>query len=251
MLKKITALFAVAVMVLAFAACSADTTRLNSSTALVSEPFANKIIAKEVAAKYEMTEVYTYADKTYKTFEYEEKQVLARIENSGNVRVLFEYPLDTKITYDLEATKRSGNYLYFTKQDAGAPYASLCAVYLPTNTQITVVDTPCSNMVLLDTDENNDLYSFGIIADASQIAVINLKEGSASNYSKTMKDIASFIDAGDTLFAVGEFGSYTETVIEAIDDDHVMINILEKNSKGETKSEINFTFNPALSVASF
>ena len=89
MLKKITALFAVAAMILAFAACSADTTRLNSSTALVSEPFANKIIAKEVAAKYEMTEVYTYADKAYKTFEYEGNQVLARIEKSGNVRVLF------------------------------------------------------------------------------------------------------------------------------------------------------------------
>lgn len=251
MLKKITALFAVAAMILAFAACSADTTRLNSSTALVSEPFANKIIAKEVAAKYEMTEVYTYADKAYKTFEYEGNQVLARIEKSGNVRVLFEYPLDTKITYDLEATKRSGSHLYFTKQDAGAPYASLCAIYLPTSTQITVVDTPCSNMVLLNTAENNDLYSFGIIADASQIAVINLKEGSASKYSKTMKDISSFIDAGDTLFAVGKFGSYTETTIEAIDDDHVMINIIEKNSKGETKSEINFTFNPSNSVASF
>lgn len=251
MFKKITAFFAVAVIVLSFAACSVDTTRLNSGAALTAEPFANKIIAKEVAAKYEMTEIYKYADKAYKTFEYEGKQVLARIEKSGNVRVLFEYPLDTKITYDLEATKRSGNHLYFTKQDAGAPYASYCAIYLPTHTQFTVIDTPCSNMVLLDTVEDSELYSFGIIADASKIAVVNLKEGSISTYSKTMKDIATFIDAGDTLFAVGDFGSYTETTLEAIDDDHVMVNIIEKNSKGEVKGEINFTFNPLNSVASF
>lgn|GEM_PF-4232505 len=251
MLKKITALFAVALMVLSLAACSGDTTRMNKGTELTPTPFSDKIIAKEVAEKYEMTEVYKYEDKTYQTFKYEDKIVLARIEQSGNVRILFEYPLDTKITYDIEASDRSGNHLYFTKQDAGAHYASYCAIYLPTNTQFTVVDTPCSDMVLLDTHKNNELYGYGIIADASQIAVINLKEGSASTYSQTTKDISRFIDVGNVFFATGDFGSYTETTIEAIDNSHVMVNIIEKNSKGETKNETNFTFNPLTSVASF
>lgn len=251
MLKKITAIFAIAAMLLSLAACSGDTTRFTAGAELTANPFPNRIIAKEVAAKYEMTEVYSYAGKAYKTFEYEGKNVLARIENSGNVRVLFEYPLDTVITYDIAASKRSGNYLYFTKQDAGAAYASLCAIYLPTLTQLTIIDTPCSSMVLLDCKSTDDMYPYGIIVNASQIAVIDLRLGSPSKYSKTLTDIATFIDAGDTLFAPDSFGAYTETTVEAIDKDHVMINIIKKNSKGETKEEINFTFNPENSVASF
>ncbi|MBQ5825014.1 MAG: hypothetical protein IIW48_09440 [Clostridia bacterium] len=251
MLKKITAIFAVVAILLSLAACSGDATRFTRGAALATDPFADKIIAKEVAAKYEMTEVYTYAEKPYKTFEYEGKQVLARIENSGNVRVLFEYPLDTEIVYDIEATKRSGNYLYFTKKDAGAAYASLCSVYMPTNTQLTVVDTPCSSMVLLDCKSSDDMYSYGIIVSSTQITVVDLKLSSPSSYSKTLQDIASFIDVGDILFGPGDFGTYYETTVEPIDKRHVMINIIKKNSKGETKEEINFTFNPENSVASF
>lgn len=241
MFKKIIALFAVALMVLSLAACSGNATRLNQGTELTPSPFSDNIIARAIAAKYEMTDLLEYSGKAYKTFEYEDKQVLARIENSGNVRVLFEYPIDTKITYDMEASKRSGNHLYFTKQDADAPYASYCAIYLPTHTQFTIVKTPCSNMVLLDVPEDSELYNFGIIADISQISVVNLKEGSASKYSKPIKEISASTDA---FFAVGKFGSYTETTVEAIDGTQVMINIIEKNSKGETKSETNFTFNP-------
>lgn len=251
MLKKITALVAVVAMMLSLAACSGDTTRFAKGAALTADPFTDKVIAKEVAAKYEMTEIHTYAEKAYKTFEYEGKKVLARVEKSGNVRVLFEYPLDTVITYDIEATKRSGNYLYFTKKDAGAPYASLCAIYMPTCTQLTIIDTPCSSMVLLDCKPKDDMYSYGIIVNASQIAVIDLRLGSPSSYSKTLEEIGTFIDAGDTLFAPGDFGSYIETTVEPIDKTHVMVNIIKKNSKGETKEEINFTFNPENSVASF
>ncbi len=251
MFKKIAALLLIAATVLSLAACSGDTSRLNKGAALTPTPFPDKVIAQEVAEKYEMTEVIKYGDKTYKVFEYEGKQVLARVEKSGNVRVLFEYPLDTKITYDIDASNRSGNHIYFTKQDAGAPYASLCAIYLPTNAQITVIDTPCSNMVLLDCSAANDMYGYGIIADASRIAVIDLKQATISTYSKTMKDISTFIDAGDTLFDTGDFGAYTETVIEPVDKSHVVINIIKKNSKGETKEEINFTFNPLLGVATF
>ncbi len=251
MLKKITAVFIIAVTVLSLAACSADTARLNKGAALTPTPFSDKVIDKDVAKKYEMKEIITYDGKAYKTFEYENMQVLARVEKSGNVRILFEYPLDTKITYDIEASNRSGSHIYFTKQDANAPYASLCAVYLPSSTQITIVDTPCSNMVLLDCPTTSDMYSYGIIADSSRIAVIDLKQATISSYSKTMEEISSFIDAGDTLFDTGDFGSYTETVIEAVDKNHVMVNIIQKNSKGETKEEINFTFNPSLGVATF
>ena len=187
MLKKITALVADVAMMLSLAACSGDTTRFAKGAALTADPFTDKVIAKEVAAKYEMTEIHTYAEKAYKTFEYEGKKVLARVEKSGNVRVLFEYPLDTVITYDIEATKRSGNYLYFTKKDAGAPYASLCAIYMPTCTQLTIIDTPCSSMVLLDCKPKDDMYSYGIIVNASQIAVIDLRLGSPSSYSKLSK----------------------------------------------------------------
>ena len=58
-------------------------------------------------------------------------------------------------------------------------------------------------------------------------------------------------DAGEKLFSLGNFGAYTETTLEAVDRKHVMVNIIEKNSKGEVKNEINFTFNPANGVASF
>lgn len=250
MFKKITALFAAVLMVLSLAACSGDTTRFNKSTALSSTPV-DKIIDGAVAQKYTMTEILTHDEKAYKTFEYEDKQVIARIEKSGNVRVLFEYPLDTEIKYDLEASKRSGKHIYFTKKDAGAAYASLCAIYLPSSTQVTIVDTPCSNMVLLDTKKDSDLYNCGIIATASQISVIDLALGSVSTYSKTMEEIHTFINPGDAFFAERDFGAYTETTVEAVDEDHVMINIIEKNKKGETKSEVNFTFNPSNGVASF
>lgn len=250
MFKKIAALFAVAAMLLSLAACGENTELFASGDSL--EPDAvGSYIAQAVAAKYEMKTVCTYGGREYKAFEYNDKQVLARIEKSGNVLVLFEYPLDTKIEYDLEATKRSGKYIYFTKQDSGAQYSSLCAVYLPTNTQMTVVDTPCSNMVLLDAKKDNKMYNYGIIVRPSQIAVIDLAKGAISSYSRTPSEIATYIDVGEAFFSLGNFGAYTEAVVEKMDEDHVIINVIEKNSKGEVKSEFNFTFNPSNGVASF
>ena len=106
-------------------------------------------------------------------------------------------------------------------------------------------------MVLLDTNEDSDMYTYGVIARASQLAVINLEQASVSSFSKTPQEIASFIDIGDAFFSLGNFGAYTETVLEAVDKEHVMVNILEKSSKGEIRSELNFTFNPSNGVASF
>ncbi len=249
-IKKITALFLLTAILFSFAACGENTELFSKGTALAKEPVGT-YIAKEVAAKYEMTTVAEYDGKEYKTFEYREKQVLARVEKSGNVLLLFEYPLDMKIEYDLEATKRSGKYIYFTKQDSGAKYASLCAVYMPSNTQVTLVDTPCSKMVLLDSNPGTEMYGYGIIVNTSKLNVIDLKTGGVSAYSKTMSEIESFIEVGDSFFSLGNFGAYTETTLEAADRKHVMVNIIEKNSKGETKSELNFTFNPENGVASF
>ncbi len=251
MIKKIVAVFVLAAMLLSFAACGENTELFAAGTPLQVEAV-DSVIAKEVAAKYEMETICTYAGKDYKKFEYNEKQVLARVETSGNIRVLFEYPLDTEIVYNLEATKRSGNYIYFTKRDKGAAYASLCAIYIPTTTQLTLVDTPCSEMVILDTKSTSDMYAYGVVACRNQLAVIDLAQGKISTeYSKTPEEIRAFIDVGDSFFALGNFGAYTETTVEAIDKDHVMVNIIEKNKKGETKNEINFTFNPSNGVASF
>ncbi len=251
MFKKIVAVFVLAAVLFSFAACGENTELFAAGAPLQAEAVGS-VIAKEVAAKYEMKTICTYAGKDYKTFEYKEKKVLARVETSGNIRVLFEYPLDTEIVYNLEATKRSGNYIYFTKRDKDAAYASLCAIYIPTATQVMLVDTPCSDMVLLDTKSTSEMYAYGIIACRNQLAVIDLGQGKiSSEYSKTPEEIRAFIDVGDNFFALGNFGSYTETTVEAVDKDHVMVNIIEKNKKGETKSEINFTFNPSNGVASF
>ncbi len=251
MFKKTVALFILAATLLSFAACGENTELFAAGSALQAEPVGS-VIAKEVAAKYEMETICTYAGKDYKTFEYKEKQVLARVESSGNIRVLFEYELDTEIVYDLEATKRSGNYIYFTKRDKGAAYASLCAIYIPTATQVMLVDTPCSDMVLLDTKSTSNMYAYGVIACRDQLAVIDLAQGNISTkYSKTPEEICAFIDIGDAFFELGDFGAYTETAVEALDKDHVMVNIIEKNSKGETKNETNFSFNPSNGVASF
>lgn len=249
-IKKITSVFLLAAILLSFAACGENTDIFTKSSALASDPV-GAYIAKEVSGKYEMTTVAEYDGKEYKAFEYKEKQVLARVEKSGNLLVLFEYPLDMKIEYDLEATKRSGTYIYFTKQDSGAKYASLCAVYMPSNTQKMIIDTPCSKMVLLDSNPGTEMYTYGIIANAAKLNVIDLKTGGISTYSKTMADINSFIEVDKSFFSLGNFGAYTETVLEAVDRKHVMVNIIENNSKGETKSETNFTFNPANGVASF
>ena len=248
--KRVLSLLAVAAIVFSLSACGENTELFKKGEALQAEPIGT-YIAKEVAGKYEMKTVATYDEKEYKIFEYKEKQVLARLEKSGNLLLLFEYPLDTKLEYDLEATKRSGKYIYFTKQDSGAQYASLCAVYMPSNTQKVIIDTPCSKMALLDSAESNEMYTFGIIVNAAKINVIDLKSSGVSSYSKTLADLKQYIDAGDSLFSLGNFGAYTETAIETVDRKHVMINIIEKNSKGEVKSEINFTFNPANGVASF
>ncbi len=248
--KRITALLLLVAVVLSFTACGENTELFKSGEPLEAQSLST-YIAKEVAAKYEMESVFTYGGKEYKTFEYNGKKALARIEKSGNVLLMFEYPLDMKIEYLTEASKRSGGYLYFTKQDSGANYASLCAIYLPTNTQMTVVDTPCSEMVLFDVGETSDLYKFGVIVKASQLVVLDLTKASAGEYSKTPAEIATFIDIGDSFFKLGNFGSYTESTVEAIDRKHVMVNIIEKNSKGETKSEINFTYNVLNGVASF
>ncbi len=248
--KKITALFLLSAILLSFAACGENTELFKNGTALASDPIGT-YIAKEVAAKYEMTTVAEYDGKEYKTFEYNDKQALARIEKSGNVLLLFEYPLDMKIEYDLEATKRSGKYIYFTKQDSGAQYASLCAIYLPSHTQKVIVDTPCSKMVLLNSNPGTEMYSYGIIVNAAKINVIDLKTAGISTYSKTTSEIKTFIEIGDSFFRLGNLGAYTETTIEPVDRKHVMVNIIEKNSKGETKSETNFTFNPENGVASF
>lgn len=251
MLKKIIAVFILAAVLLSFAACGENTELFAAGAPLQADPVGS-VIAKEVAAKYEMETICTYAEKEYKTFEYNEKQVLARVESSGNIRVLFEYDLDTEIVYNLEATKRSGNYIYFTKRDKGAAYASLCAIYIPTTTQLTIVDTPCSEMVMLDAKSTSEMYAYGIVACRNQLAVVDLAQGKiSSEYSKTPEEIRTFIDVGDSFFALGSFGAYTETTVEAIDKDHVMVNIIEKNKTGETKNEINFTFNPSNGVASF
>ena len=248
--KRIISLLAVAAIVLSLAACGENTELFKKGEALQAEPIGT-YIAKEVAAKFEMKTVATYNEKEYKAFEYRGNQVLTRVEKSGNHLLLFEYPLDTVIEYDLEATKRSGKYIYFTKKDSGAQYASLCAVYMPSNTQKVVVDTPCSNMVILDSAPNNEMYTYGIIVNTARINVIDLKSSGVSSYSKTLADFKKYIDAGEKLFSLGNFGAYTETTLEAVDRKHVMVNIIEKNSKGEVKNEINFTFNPANGVASF
>ncbi len=248
--KKVVSLLALAAIVLSLVACGENTELFKKGEALTADPIGT-YIAKEVAGKFEMTTVATYDGKEYKAFEYKEKQVLARVEKSGNMLLLFEYPLDTKIEYDLEATKRSGKYIFFTKQDSGAQYASLCAIYMPSNTQKVIVDTPCSKMVLLDTTEGKEMYTYGIIVNTSKINVIDLKSAGVSSYSKTSADIKTFIEVSDSFFSLGNFGAYTETTVEAVDRKHVMVNIIEKNSKGETKSEINFTFNPENGVASF
>ena len=251
MIKKIVAVLVLAATLLSFAACGENTGLFAAGAPLQTEAVGT-VIAKEVAAKYEMETICNYAGKDYKTFEYNEKQVLARVETSGNIRVLFEYPLDAEIVYNLEATKRSGNYIYFTKRDNGAAYASLCAIYIPTATQLTLVDTPCSEMVMLDVKSTSDMYAYGVIACRDQLAVIDLAQGKISTeYSKTPEALRSFIDVGDNFFALGNFGAYTETTVEAVDKDHVMVNIIERNKKGETKNEINFTFNPSNGVASF
>ncbi len=253
MFRRIVALFAVAVMAFSFASCSSEPVEESlyvTGAPLPAEPSVS-YIAKEVAAKYEMKSIYSYADKEFTTFEYNGKNVLARIESSGNVCVLFEYPLDMEIIYDIEATKRSGNYLYFTKRDKGAAYASLCAIYMPTCTQITIIDTPCSNMVTLDTKSTTTMYPYGIIATRNQLAVIDLAKGVVSTtYSKAPVEIRLFVDMGDAFFKSLKNGAYTETMLERVDEKHIMVNIIEKDKNGETTNEINFTFNPSNGVAS-
>lgn len=252
MLKRIVALLAVAVTLLSFAACTGENKfegRFVAGSTLASDQVGS-VIAKEVAAKYDMTTITSFAGKDYKTFEYNGKKVLARIENSGNVRVLYEYPLDTEIVYDSEATKRSGGYLYFTKRDAGAPYASLCSVYIASAAPVqnVIVNTPCSNMVLLDTKPSAEMYAYGVVACTDKIVVVNLANGSCTEY--TSESINMFIDMGDKFFGTTEDGGYVETTLEAVDKDHIMVNIIEKNENEETINEMNFTFNPANGVAS-
>jgi len=252
MFKKIVALFAVAVMLFSFAGCKAENKfvgRFVAGSTLPADAIGT-VIAKEVAAKYKMTSITSFADKEYKTFEYEGKKVLARIETSGNVRILYEYPLDTEFVYDIEATKRSSGYIYFTKRDKGAPYASLCSAYIasPAPIQNVIVNTPCSNMVLLDTKATSDMYRYGVIAGADKIMVIDLMDGSRTEY--TPDKIKLFVDMGDRFFGITEDGGYVETTLEPMDKEHIMVNIIEKDEKEETVSELNFTFNPSNGVAS-
>ena len=223
MFKRIVALFAVAVMIFSFAGCKAENKfagRFVAGSTLPADAIGT-IIAKEIAPKYEMKAITSFAGKEYKTFEYEGKNVLARIENSGNVRILYEYPLDTEIVYDVEATKRSAGYLYFTKRDNGAAYASLCSVYIATTAPIqnVVVNTPCSNMALLDTKSTTDLYSRGVIACSDKILVLDLATGSSTEY--TVDAIKLFVDMGDRFFGITEDGGYVETTIEPLDKDHL------------------------------
>ena len=252
MFKRIVALLCVAVMLLSFAGCKGENKfagRFVAGAALSVNPV-DSVIAKEVAAKYEMTTITSFAGKDYKTFEYNGKKVLARIEISGNVRILYEYPLDTEIVYDMEATKRSGGYLYFTKRDKGAPYASLCSIYIASASPIqnVIADTPCSNIVLLDTKPSSDKYAYGVIACADKIMVLNLANGSSVDY--TPDNIKLFLDMGDKFFGTTEDGGYVETKLEPLDKDHIMVNIIEKDKAEETVNEWNFTFNPANGVAS-
>lgn len=257
MFKRIVALFAVAVMIFSFAGCKGKTEnqfagRFTAGAELPVEPV-DDVIAKEVAAKYEMKSIKSYADREYKTFEYNGKNVLARIEPSGNVRILYEYPLDTEIVYDTEANKRNTGYIYFTKRDKGAAYTSLCSIYIASpiaSVQNTIVNTPCSNMVLLDTSASDDMFSCGVIAAADKIMVIDLNKNSIKQiYSPT--EIKLFVDMGDKFFGLTEEGGYIETTLEPADKDHIMVNIIEKDANGETVNEKNFTFNPANGVASY
>lgn len=253
MFKRIVALLAVAVMVFSFAGCKAENKFASRFVVGATLPVnqTGDVIAKEVAAKYEMKTITSYADKEYKTFEHNGKNVLVRVENSGNVRILFEYPLDTEIIYNAEATKRGVGHIYFTKCDAGAVYKSLCSVYVGAvaAVQNTVVNTPCSNMVMLDVKPKSDMYSCGVIASDNKIMVIDLAKGSVKT-EYTCEEIKLFVDMGDKFFGTTEDGGYVETILETADKDHIMVNIIEKNEKDETVKEINFTFNPSNGVAS-
>lgn len=255
MIKRIVALIAVAVMLFSFAGCKTAENkfagRFVAGTTLPVTPVGN-FIAKEVSAKYEMKLIKSYADRDYKTFEYNGKNVLARIENSGNVRIMYEYPLDTEIVYNTEANKRSTGHIYFTKRDKGAPYTSLCSVYIASPTapvQNTIVNTPCSNMVMLDTKASDDMFSCGVIAGAEKIMLIDLNQGIVKK-EYTPEEIKLFVDMGDKFFGVTEDGGYIETKLEPLDKDRVMVNVIEKDKNEETIREVNFTFNPDNGVAS-
>ena len=254
MFKRMVALLVIAVMIFSFAGCKTENkfaARFTAGAALSVDPIGD-VIAKEVAEKYEMKTITSYAGKEYKFFEYNGKNVLARIENSGNVRILYEYPLETEIVYDAEATKRGVGHIYFTKRDKGAAYTSLCSVYNASSVPIqsTVADTPCSNMVMLDIRSSEDMYSCGIIACSDKLMVIDLAQGTVK-YSYTPEEIKLFVDMGDKFFGLTEDGGYIETTLEAIDKEHVMVNIIEKGEKGETVNEKSFTINLSNGVASY
>ncbi len=249
-MKKAICLLCSLVLLLTLGACSKDGKGEKTTAKETTTAQKTKYIDAAVAENMKKTELFKTDSNTYYSALSEGKQVLCRTDLQGRMRVLLTFD-EGEPTYYTETFERSGKQmLYYTYQNKGDETASLYAFNISTGREVKLIASPCSNFIVLHLPDTFEMYSYGFLAAADGMKVIDLKAGAVSTkYSMTVSQLKMFFVDPDSHPAVF-FGRNLSTTIADMDDrTHIRVDTTEYKNNGEVKRKWSLSFSPALNVA--
>ena len=246
-MKKLFCLFAAAALLFSLAACGQEEKPV--SPVETATTVKDQFIAAEVGENLEKTELAKKDDQSYYLTIVSGKQVLCRTDLQGRLKILLTFG-ENNPTFFTETFERSGQkMLYYSYRSDGDETASLYAFNLASERATKVIDSPCSEFILLDLPETYEMYPYGFIASADGMKVIDLKAGAASkHYSMTIGQMKIFFVDPDSHPAVFFGKNLTTTIADAGDRSHILIETVERKNDGSVKRKWSVSFSPALSV---
>ena len=179
----------------------------------------------------------SYEDRMYIT--------VCRLYENGDNEVLYsvlQTPEQTQTIFYTENSyeKSDGKMLYFTMQDSVSMQSSLYFFSTVTEYFSYILEEPCSNFVIKETD-NPEIAGLGWIVYDEYIVPINLADGSSYEaMTVRLSDLGEFSEIDNSFFTFTKENVKKKFVLlEDMENNSLLISVIELNNK---KEQIRYDF---------